>query len=152
MDKSQPKIIIACDHAGFDLKEYLKSQLIASGYDVDDCGCKSADVSVDYPDYANIACKKINPQLSQIFLEELAILICGSGIGISISANRNKNIRAALCNNIKLAKLARAHNNANVLCLGSRFVKEKKALAIIKIFLKTKFEGGRHEARVNKLS
>ncbi len=152
MDKSQPKIIIACDHAGFDLKEYLKSQLLASGYDVYDCGCKSADVSVDYPDYANIACKKINPQLSQIFLEELAILICGSGIGISISANRHKNIRAALCNNIKLAKLARAHNNANVLCLGSRFIKEKKALAIIKIFLKTKFEGGRHEARVNKLS
>ena len=152
MDKSLPKIIIACDHAGYNLKEYLKSQLMALGYNVDDCGCESADISVDYPDYANIACKKINPYSQQLFLEELAILICGSGIGISISANRNKHIRAALCGNIKTAKLARAHNNANVLCLGARFINNKKSLAILKVFLQTKFEGGRHEARVAKLS
>ena len=152
MDKFLPKIIIACDHAGYNLKEYLKSQLLASGYDVDDCGCDSADISVDYPDYANNACKKIKPHSKQFFLEELAILICGSGIGISISANRNKHIRAALCGNIKTAKLARAHNNANVLCLGARFINNKNALAILKVFLQTKFEGGRHEARVAKLS
>ncbi len=152
MEKFLPKIIIACDHAGFNLKEYLKSHLQKSGYDIEDCGCESSEISVDYPDFANIACKKIKPNSKQLFLEELAILICGSGVGISISANRNKHIRAALCNNIKTAKLARAHNNANALCLGSRFINNKKALAILKIFLKTKFEGGRHEARVAKLS
>jgi ribose 5-phosphate isomerase B len=84
--------------------------------------------------------------------QEFAILICGSGIGISISANRNKHIRAVVCNSIKLAKLSRAHNNANVLCFGARFIKNKTALAITKAFLQTKFEGGRHDARVAKLS
>ena len=151
-NSSQKKIIIASDHAGFDLKEFLKTELIILGFNVEDCGCSSNKISVDYSDFGKIACQKINPQLSQNEVNEFAILICGSGIGISISANRFKHIRAGLCSNIKLAKLARAHNNANALCLGSRFIKNKNALAITKSFLQTKFEGGRHVARIDKLS
>ena len=153
MNHSLIKILLACDHAGFNLKEFLKKELQELGYEVEDCGCYNGDISVDYPDLASKACSKINSQSNNEFdVKEFAILICGSGIGISISANRNKHIRAAVCSNIKLAKLSRAHNNANALCLGARFVNNKSALKIVKAFLQTKFEGGRHEARVAKLS
>ncbi len=153
MNHSLIKILLACDHAGFNLKEFLKKELQELQYEIEDCGCYNGDISVDYPDLANKACSKINSQGNNEFdVKEFAILICGSGIGISISANRNKHIRAAVCSNIKLAKLSRAHNNANALCLGARFVNTKSALKIVKAFLQTKFEGGRHEARVAKLS
>ncbi len=138
------KILIASDHAGFVLKKFLIEEL---QFEVVDLGCKSAEKSVDYPDYANRLCKKItkkNPFRG--------ILICGSGIGISIAANRFKNIRAALCHNVKSAKLARAHNDANVLCLGARVVSNKSALSIVKAFFSTEFEGARHAARVAKLA
>ena len=150
-DQQLSTILIGSDHAGYNLKEYLKIQLNCD-YKIEDCGCNDGNISVDYPDYAKIVCQKIQTQSYQNNPQQFAILICGSGIGISISANRYKNIRAALCNNIKLAKLSRAHNNANILCLGARFVKNETALAIVNAFLKTKFEGGRHEARIAKLS
>jgi ribose 5-phosphate isomerase B len=142
-NSAQKKIFISSDHAGFALKKFLTEELLKLGYVPVDLGCNSPDKSVDYPDYATKLCKKLGNQFG--------ILICGSGVGISIAANRYKKIRAALCHNTKIAKLSRMHNDANVLCLGARFTKEKLALAITKAFLTTKFEGGRHEARVVKL-
>ena len=139
-----PKILIASDHAGFDLKSLLIKELQKSGFEIQDLGCDSAEKSVDYPDFA----QKLSKKLKKGF----GILICGSGIGISIAANRFKHIRAALCHNVKCAKLTRAHNDANVLCLGARMISQKTALAIVKAFLNTKFEGERHERRVKKLS
>lgn len=138
------KIFIASDHAGFLLKKFLIVELTKLGYKPVDLGCNSAEKSVDYPDYAQKLGKKITT--------EFGILICGSGVGISIAANRFKNVRAALCHNVKSAKLARAHNDANVISLGARVVKNKAALAIVKAFLTGEFEGGRHAARVEKLS
>ncbi|MBU6141246.1 MAG: ribose 5-phosphate isomerase B [Proteobacteria bacterium] len=138
------KVLIASDHAGFSLKKIIISELNGLGIATFDLGCNSTEESVDYPDFAHELSKKLK--------NEFGILICGSGIGISIAANRHKNVRAALCHNIKCAKLARLHNNANVICLGARLVKEKPALAIVKAFLNTKFEGGRHERRVAKIN
>lgn len=140
---AQKKILIASDHAGFPLKNFLIQELVRLGYEPVDLGCDSAEKSVDYPDYADKLCKKLK--------DEFGILICGSGIGISIAANRFSHIRAALCHNVKSAKLSRAHNDANTLCLGARFLKDKSALAVTKAFLTSKFEGGRHEQRVAKL-
>lgn len=141
---AQKKILIASDHAGFTLKNFLIEELTKLGLKPVDLGCKSAEKSVDYPDFAH----KLGTKLK----DEFGILICGSGIGISIAANRHKNIRAALCHNVKVAKLSRAHNDANVLCLGARIVKEKSALAIAKAFLGGEFEGGRHGKRVSKIN
>jgi ribose 5-phosphate isomerase B len=143
---STKKVFIASDHAGFLLKNFLVEELIKLGFDAVDLGTDSAEKSVDYPDFAQKLAKKISPKSS-----DFGILICGSGVGICIAANRFKHIRAALCHNVKSAKLARAHNDANVLCLGARVVKNKAALSITKNFLAAKFEGGRHEARVRKL-
>jgi len=140
----EKKILIAADHAGFSLKEIIIKNLENFGFEVVDLGTNSAEKSVDYPDFAQKLCKKLRA--------EKGILICGSGIGISIAANRFKHIRAALCHNVKCAKLTRAHNDANVLCLGARMISEKTALSIVKTFLNTKFEGGRHEKRVAKLA
>lgn len=134
------KIFIASDHAGYDLKEFLKSTL--SNCDVVDLGCDSND-SVNYPDFAH--------KISQEVLKETTykgILICGSGIGMSITANRYKGIRAALCFNEELAKLSRQHNNANILVLGARFIDQEQAKNIVNTWLQTEFEGGRHEKRV----
>lgn len=140
------KILIACDHAGFDLKIFLIEELAKLGFETLDLGCNSAEKSVDYPDYAKKLAQKISPQ------NQFGILICGSGIGVSIAANRHNHIRAALCYSAKAAKLARAHNNANVICLGARLTNQKTALAAVKSFLTTNFEEGRHGARVEKLS
>ncbi len=140
------KIFLASDHAGYNLKQQIIVFLQQQYYEVLDLGCDSATNSVDYPDFAHkLATHLTNPLY-------YGILICGSGIGISISANRHSHIRAALCHNVTLAKLARAHNNANVLCLGSRVVKNKTALNIVKNFLKQPFEGGRHINRINKIN
>lgn len=137
---------IASDHAGYSLKEALKEALQRNGTRIKDYGTTSAD-STDYPDYANALVVGI--QEKEI---EKGILICGSGIGMSIAANRYPFIRAALAITPQMASLSRAHNDANILVLGSRFVSEMLAKEIVDCFLKTPFEGGRHEARVRKLS
>lgn len=139
------KIAIACDHAGYELKEYIKNS-IAQEFDVIDLGTDSGE-SVDYPDFAKKLCLEIDEKSAKF-----GILICGSGIGISIAANRDPNIRAALCYNEEITKLARQHNDANVIVLGARFIGEQDALNLCKVFFSTEFEGGRHKQRVDKLS
>jgi ribose 5-phosphate isomerase B len=140
------RIAIASDHAGFDLKSLVIREL-KTEYQIDDLGCNDSQTSVDYPDFATKVAERISKKDA-----DFGILICGSGVGISIAANRFKEVRAALCHNQKTAKLSRQHNDANVLCLGARIIKEASALKMVKTFLKTKFEGGRHTKRVEKLS
>ncbi len=139
------KICIASDHAGFNLKEEIKSYLTNIEASVIDLGPFN-DKSVDYPIYAQKVARRIGQKSSNI-----GILVCGSGTGMSISSNKFKGIRAAVCFNSKSTRLSREHNDANVLCLGSRFIKKNEAVKIVKIFLKTKFEGGRHLRRVKKI-
>lgn len=141
------KIGIACDHAGYELKSYLIENLQNDNLQFLDFGCFDGKNSVDYPDIATNLCQKyLNNEFN------FGILICGSGIGISIAANRFLEIRAALCHNQEIAALAREHNDANILCLGARILEPKIAIEITKTFLNTKFAGGRHQSRVNKLS
>ncbi len=147
MIKKSFPILIASDHAGFDLKKFLVEELEEDGFAAIDLGCDSAEESVDYPDFAQKLAKKIIAKKAKF-----GILVCGSGVGISIAANRFKEVRAALCANAKIAKLSRLHNDANIICLGARLTAPKAALAAVKTFLTTEFEGGRHERRVTKLS
>lgn len=137
-------ILIANDHAGYDLKVKILEHLQKNHYNVIDLGAYSKD-SVDYPDYAHKMAK-------QLHKDQKAILICGSGIGISIAANRHNNIRCALCHNEYTAELSRKHNNANVIALGARIIDENTAIKIVDIFLNTEFEGGRHNCRVDKIN
>ena len=139
------KICISSDHAGYEIKEFIKEQLIKSKISIIDLG-PFLKKSVDYPDYA----KKVSNRVSQR-KSDLGILVCGSGTGMAISANKTKGIRAAVGYNSKSTQLSRQHNNANVLCLGSRLTKRNDIKKIIKIFLNTKFEGGRHKRRVKKI-
>ena len=141
----QKILVLASDHAGYDLKENIKAYLESNNFNIKDLGPFNED-SVDYPDYGNILGKFILENKNSI-----GIAICGSGIGISIALNRMLGIRAALCSNKEIAKLSRNHNDANVLVLAGRFMNLKKSSSIIDIFLKESFEGGRHERRVNKL-
>ena len=138
------KIFIASDHAGFKLKNsiILKFTKIKK---IEDLGPKSSD-SVDYPDFAKKLSRKVSSNKGSF-----GILVCGSGMGMAITANKIKNIRAALCYSAKNTKLSRLHNNANIITLGERLINKNKAFKIIKIFLKTKFEGGRHLRRVKKI-
>ena len=136
-------IFLASDHAGFKLKEKVKKFLVKRGENVIDLGTNNSN-STDYPDYAHHLSKKIKKN-------QFGILICGSGIGMSIAANKHKKVRAALCYNIKSAKLSRQHNNANVIAIGSRLTNSNLALKCVKTFLKTNFEGGRHLKRVKKI-
>ncbi len=137
------KIVIASDHAGYFLKEKIKNFLKDRNYEVFDVGCYSPE-SVDYPEYGAKAIEKIlNKEV------EYGILICGTGLGMSIFANRFSGIRAALCHEPFSAKMARLHNNANVLVLGGRIIGEAIALEIVKTFFETPFEGERHERRLN---
>jgi len=138
-------LALGCDQGGYDLKEYLKLRLAESGYSLRDFGSYSAD-SVDYPDMVHPVASAVNNGLFP-----MALLICGSGNGVCMTANKYAGIRAALCWNTELAKLARLHNNANILCLPGRFISEKEALNAVMAFLTTDFEGGRHEARINKI-
>ena len=138
------KIFIASDHAGFRLKKNVISRL-SKTKKIIDLGPES-DNSVDYPDFARNLSKKVASNKGSF-----GILICGSGMGMSIAANKTKNIRAALCYSVKNTKLSRLHNNANVITLGERLIDKKKAFNLIKIFLSTKFEGGRHLRRVRKM-
>ena len=139
------KIAIAADHAGYDLKEFIKSQF-EGRYHFEDLGTNNNE-SVDYPDFASKLAIFLNHNK-----DFKGVLICGSGIGISIAANRFKHIRAALCHNVEIAKLSRKHNDSNVLAIGSRIVTKEESLEILKAFLETDFESGRHKKRVAKLS
>ena len=139
------KICIASDHAGFEIKELIKDVLINNDISVIDLGPVNNN-SVDYPDYAKKVRNRIKAKRSDI-----GILVCGSGTGMAISANKSKDIRAAVCYNSKSTYLSRAHNNANIICLGARMTKKNTIVNNIKIFLKTKFEGGRHIRRIKKL-
>ena len=139
------EILIASDHAGYNLKKILIQELQGE-IKFDDLGPFSED-SVDYPDYARKLSKKID-----LKKDLLGVLICGSGIGMSMVANRFKNVRAALCVNNKMSMLARQHNNANILVLGSRLISEQEAIKCLLVFLKTNYEGGRHQARLDKFN
>ncbi len=139
-------IAIGGDHAGFTYKSMLKEVLTSLGHDVQDFGPVS-DASVDYPDHVHPLAKAVVSQEANF-----GILICGSGNGVAITANKYKEIRAALCWKAELAKLSREHNDANVLCIPARFVTEKEAAEMVRVFLSTDFEGGRHQTRVDKIS
>jgi ribose 5-phosphate isomerase B len=140
------RVAIASDHAGFSLKEYLKQNFDAQAVEWIDLGTHSAD-SVDYPDYG----KKLADAVASGEAER-GVAICGSGVGISIACNRNPKVRAALCSDSTMARLTRLHNDANIVCLGERLIGADVALDIVKVFLETEFEGGRHQSRVDKLS
>jgi ribose 5-phosphate isomerase B len=140
------KIAIGSDHAGFDYKELLKKNLQKNGHDLKDFGTATAD-SADYPDIAHPVATAVEEQQF-----ELGVLVCGSANGVAITANKHQGIRAAICWTEELASLARQHNNANILCLPARFVSYEQAEKILNRFLQEKFEGGRHEKRVNKIS
>ncbi len=139
------KIFISSDHAGYKLKEDIKLFLKKKKYIFIDLGPNNDD-RVDYPDYAHLVAKKV-----KINKTNRGILVCGSGVGMNIAANRHKNIRAAQCYNEKSTKLSRLHNDANIITLGSRLLSKKNALNCISVFLKTKFEGGRHSKRIKKI-
>lgn len=138
-------IVIASDHAGISLKNELRDYLSSLGHIVHDEGTHTLD-SVDYPDYAKAAVKKL---LSGEV--ERGIIICGTGIGISIAANRYKGIRATLCYDIFAAKMARMHNNSNMLALGANMTALSLAREIVNTWLATEYEGGRHDKRIEKL-
>ena len=139
------KIAIGSDHAGYKLKEFIINKFIKK-VEFKDVGAHSEE-SVDYPDYAHLASKELNTNKV-----ERIILICGSGNGIQMSANKHHNIRCALCWNEEIAQLARQHNDANAISLPARFITEKEAEKIVKTFIKTSFEGGRHQKRINKIN
>lgn len=139
-------IIIAGDHAGFHLKAFLIKYLQESGHRIEDAGPFTED-SVDYPDFAHKVANSVESGTHTV-----GILICGSGNGISMAANKHAGIRCALCWKPEIAALARQHNNANIIALPARFIDEETAKACVDIFLKTTFEGGRHQKRVDKIS
>ena len=138
------KISIGNDHAGVDYKNYI-TQNLNDTYEIKNHGT-DAESSVDYPDFAHPVSSDVENKHS-----DLGILICGSGNGVAMTANKYKNVRAALCWNEELAALAKQHNNANIVCIPARFISKEEALLIIESFIKTGFEGGRHERRVNKI-
>ena len=139
------KIFISSDHAGFNLKESIKVFLKIKKYNFIDLGPKNNN-NVDYPDYAHVVAKKVKKNKNY-----RGILVCGTGMGMNIAANKHRNIRAAQCYNAKSTKLSRLHNDSNIITLGSRLLSKKNALNCVSIFLKTKFEGGRHLKRIKKI-
>ena len=138
-------IPIGADHAGFELKEVLKTYLKVKGYSFKDFGCNSNE-SVDYPDFAHPVASMVEANIST-----LGILICGSGNGINMTANKHQGVRSALCWLPEIAELARLHNNANILVLPARFLTTEEAFKIVDAFFSTEFEGGRHQNRVDKI-
>jgi ribose 5-phosphate isomerase B len=139
-------IAVASDHAGFDLKEILKRDLQEAGHEVLDLGTNSTQ-SVDYPDFGMAMADAVASGKA-----ERGVLVCGTGIGISIAANRNPRVRAAIVHDVTSARLSRLHNDANVVAFGQRLIGTETAREALKVFLNTKFEGGRHANRVAKLS
>lgn len=139
------KIPIGCDHAGYQLKEKLVQYLTEKGLEVEDFGCFSEE-SIDYADYAHPVANLVESNKGM-----KGILICGSGNGISMTANKHKGIRAALCWTVEIAKLAREHNDANILSMPARFITEDLAIEMVDVFFSTEFEGGRHQKRIDKM-
>ena len=140
------RVILGCDHAGFQLKQRIKEVLTAQGMEVIDKGAFSEE-SVDYPDFAHAVASRVSADN-----EALGVLVCGSGNGVNITANKHPGIRAALAWNAKVATLAREHNNANVVSLPARFISPEDGVRIVQAFLEAVFEGGRHERRVQKIN
>jgi ribose 5-phosphate isomerase B len=140
------KICIASDHAGYKLKEDIKNFLINKNVSIFDLGPINGEKSVDYPDFAKKVSNRVKEKRSDI-----GILVCGSGTGMAISANKTRGIRAAVCYNLQSTRLSRLHNNANIITLGSRLIRKDIAFKLVLIFLKTKFEGGRHLRRIKKI-
>ena len=143
---SKPRIAVGCDHAGFNYKEQIKKMLSDEGFAVKDFGTFSED-SVDYPDFVHPLANSIENNEN-----DLGVLICGSANGVAITANKHQKIRAAIAWENKVAALARQHNDANVICIPSRFVSADQAKQFVETFITTPFEGGRHATRVNKIS
>jgi ribose 5-phosphate isomerase B len=140
------KIALGADHAGYALKEKVKGILQSKGYEIKDYGTYS-DESTDYPDYVHPLAEAVEQGAQQ-----LGLVICGSGNGVNMTANKHQGIRSALCWTPEIARLARLHNDANVLALPARFLEENTALDIVTVFLETAFEGGRHSRRVEKIA
>lgn len=136
---------IACDHAGYDFKERLKSELKIEGYEIKDYGTYS-DESTDYPDYAHLLAVAIEKGI-----HKYGITLCGSGNGINMTSNKHQGIRAALCWNVEISELARLHNDANICSLPARFIDYNLTKEIVNKFINTKFEGGRHKRRIEKI-
>jgi len=141
------KIYIAADHGGFELKNFLIRELKRLKYKIEDCGAFKYDPEDDYPDIIRGVIGRVAKDK-----KTRGVLCCRSGVGMSMMANRNPKIRAALCFNQEMAKKSRQHNNANILCLGGDYIEQKEILGMVKIFLKTKFEGGRHQRRLKKIN
>lgn len=146
MDVFGTTVPISSDHGGFAIKQYLIEKLKDTGYHVLDMGTDS-EQSVDYPDFVHPLAKGVNDGIWP-----LGIILCGSGNGAQMTANKYPNIRAALCWNTEQAKLTRMHNNANIISIPGRFVAPEEAWEMVKLFLTTDFEGGRHQQRVDKMS
>jgi len=146
MLNKEQMIPIACDHGGFEMKEFIRENLEKEGYNVKDFGVYSQE-TVDYPDMIHPIAKAINNGEY-----ELGIILCGSGNGAQMTANKYPNVRAGLCWSDEQAELTRQHNNANILALPGRFVDFDLALKMVYTFLNTKFEGGRHQTRVEKIN
>lgn len=144
MNTNTSPIVIGCDHAAYDLKEKIKAFIIENGIEVEDVGAHSEN-SVDYPDFGT----KVAAMVSKGEFER-GILLCGSGIGMSMVANRFPHVRAALCSDLFAAIMSRRHNNSNILVLGARVIGDVLALEILKVWLETPFDGGRHQLRLDK--
>ena len=138
------KLIVGCDHAGLPLKLQLVEVAKSLGYEVRDVGTHTAE-STDYPDYAHEVARAVASD------EGLGLLVCGTGLGMAMSANRHLGVRAALCHDTFSARMTRAHNDANVLCMGARVVGAGLAEDVLRVFLESTFEGGRHSRRVDKI-
>jgi ribose 5-phosphate isomerase B len=143
---SKPRIALGSDHAGFRAKETIKKYLEGAEYRVDDVGTHSEE-SVDYPDFARAVGERVVAGI-----DDLGVLVCGTGIGVSIAANKVEGIRAALAHDSLTARRAREHNDANVLALGGKVVGEDEAIAIVREFLSAQFAGGRHQRRIDKIN
>ena len=143
--ETSKKIGMACDHAGYELKEYLKDLLTKRGYTVSDFGTNSPE-SMDYPDTAHpLASAVENGDV------DFGVSMCGSGNGITMTLNKHQGVRAALCWQPEIAALAKQHNNANILSMPARFISKEEAVAILDAYLNAEFEGGRHQRRIDKI-
>jgi len=146
MPKHKPPVIIGCDHAAFPLKETIRKHLLEEGFAVEDAGAYSTD-AVDYPDVARRVAERV---VSGEFPR--GILMCGTGIGMSMAANRHPGIRAALCNDLFATIMSRRHNDANILVMGGRVIGDVLAVEMVRVWLETAFEGGRHQRRLDKFA
>jgi ribose 5-phosphate isomerase B len=139
------RIVLASDHAGYELKVELMKHLREAGYELTDLGCYSSE-PIDYPQFGHQIAKHISEKNS-----EIGISLCGSGNGINMTANKHPDIRSALCWSKEIAALARSHNDANICALPARFLTLEQAIQIVDIFISTSFEGGRHKQRIDKI-